>query len=240
MNNKNIFIYPNRYLEYYQKIICQDIILKEPYSCFMELPKLDKLVIHTTSKYYVQDEKNIFPPFLGLEMVSGQKPKLNYAHKSISTFKLREKQLISSKVDLRNMNLYKFLDKLITIILPITRTSSGIKKQSFQKQTFSRAYESRFEGVNLFKQPLFFSVPPKEARKNDKNKKNKKTPSTLQSRVGAYHFGLQNLLIFPELETRYQLFEKDVGIDVSIIIKNSSSENNLLLLLTAFQFPLER
>ena len=231
MNNKNIFIYPNRYLEYYQKIICQDIILKEPYSCFMELPKLDKLVIHTTSKYYVQDEKNIFPPFLGLEMVSGQKPKLNYAHKSISTFKLREKQLISSKVDLRNMNLYNFLDKLITIILPITRTFSGIKKQSFQKQTFSRA---KFEGVNLFKQPLFFSVAPLEARKNDKNKKNKKTP------LRAYHFGLQNLLIFPELETRYQLFEKDVGIDVSIIIKNSSSENTLLLLLTAFQFPLER
>lgn len=239
MNNKNIFIYPNRYLEYYQKIICQDIILKEPYSCFMELPKLDKLVIHTTSKYYVQDEKNIFPPFLGLEMVSGQKPKLNYAHKSISTFKLREKQLISSKVDLRNINLYNFLDKLITIILPITRTFSGIKKQSFQKKTFSSGGR---EGINLFKQgiqPLFFSAPPsllRTARKNPsaKNKKNKKTP------LRAYHFGLQNLLIFPELETRYQLFEKDVGIDVSIIIKNSSSENTLLLLLTAFQLPLER
>lgn len=213
MNINNTFISPNRYKEYYEKVICQDLILKQSYSCFMELPKLEKLLIHTTSKYYVQDEKNIFSPFLGLEMVSGQKPKLNYARKSISTFKLREKQLISCKVDLRNQNLYYFLEKLITIILPITRTFSGIKK--LKKQSFQK------KGRIAYLDPM----RSKTSRREEGGR--------------GYHFGLQNLLTFPELETRYQLFEKDIGVDISFVIKNSSIEKRFLLL-TAFQFPCER
>lgn len=115
---------------YYRQIVCRDLILKYNYKTIMELPSLNKIVVNTTSKAYVTDKKYIIPALTALEMITGQKLKINQAKKSIATFKLRQGQPIGCKVTLRNINLYTFLYKLIMIILPRSRDFTGVSKES--------------------------------------------------------------------------------------------------------------
>ena len=129
MNKKNPFkssiSYRLRLSCYYREVISQDFIYKQNYQTIMELPKIEKLVINSTSKSFIEDRKNITKTLLGLEMISGQKLKISTALKSIAGFKIRQGQTIGCKVTLRKHSLSGFLDKLILVILPRFNNFTG-------------------------------------------------------------------------------------------------------------------
>lgn len=151
----------NRFKLYYDHVICQDLILKQNYSTIFQLPSFKKVIINTSSKLYLIDKKYIAPSILGVELITGQKPKLTYAKKSIASFKIRENQLLGCKVTLRGAPLYLFLELVVTIILPRLRDFSGISLKSFDKYgNFSLGFsnlmifpelENHFEFFELFK-----------------------------------------------------------------------------------------
>jgi large subunit ribosomal protein L5 len=116
----------NRFYTHYKETISYDLILKKNIENLLEIPKLKKIILNTTSKVIVYDKKYIIPGLIALEILSGQKQKRTSAHKSISGFKLRENQIIGCKVDLRGELMFHFLEKLITIVLPRVRNFRGI------------------------------------------------------------------------------------------------------------------
>lgn len=116
----------NRFYTHYKETISYDLILKKNIENILEIPKLEKIILNTTSKVIAHDKKYIIPGLIALEIISGQKQKTTAAHKSISGFKLRENQIIGCKVDLRGELMFHFLEKLITIVLPRIRNFRGI------------------------------------------------------------------------------------------------------------------
>ena len=116
----------NRFYTHYKETISYDLILKKNIENILEIPKLEKIILNTTSKVIAHDKKYIIPGLIALEIISGQKQKTTAAHKSISGFKLRENQIIGCKVDLRGELMFHFLEKLITIVLPRVRNFRGI------------------------------------------------------------------------------------------------------------------
>lgn len=120
-NNKSSeffsLLYTDTALErYYQNIVCQDLCLKQNYKNIMECAALDKIVCNTSSKFYASDKELILPAITALEMITGQKPKYTCAKKSISTFKLRQFQILGCKNSLRKTKMYRFLEKYIAIV----------------------------------------------------------------------------------------------------------------------------
>jgi large subunit ribosomal protein L5 len=115
--------------KYYKKVVAYDLLLKQNYTSIMQLPRLDKLVVNTTSKIYINDKKYIIFTLAALELISGQKPQLTYARKSIANFKVRQDQIIGCRVSLRENLMYTFLDKLSKIVFPRLRDYSNKKKQ---------------------------------------------------------------------------------------------------------------
>ena len=86
-----------RIQSYYREIISQDLIYKQNIHNIMQLPSIEKMVINSTSKSFIEDRKNITPTLLGLEMICGQKLKISVAEKSIAGFKIRQGQTIGCK-----------------------------------------------------------------------------------------------------------------------------------------------
>lgn len=111
---------------YYRKILTHDLVLKQNFTNIMQIPRLDKIILNTTSKNYSNEKKNILFTLAALELISGQKPQLTYAKKSLANFKIREHQILGCKVVLRKTLMYAFLDKLSKVILP--RIRDTIKK----------------------------------------------------------------------------------------------------------------
>lgn len=113
--------------KYYQNILAYDLILKQNYTSIMQLPRVEKILLNTTSKTYVTDKKYILFTLAALELLSGQKPQLTYAQKSIANFKIRQHQIMGCRVVLRENQMYTFLDKLSKIIFPRIRDYSKRK-----------------------------------------------------------------------------------------------------------------
>jgi large subunit ribosomal protein L5 len=95
------------------------------------IPKLDKIVINIGVGEGVADRKKVEKAVEELTKISGQKPVVTKAKKSIATFKLREGMAIGCKVTLRRDRMYEFLDRLITIALPRVRDFRGVPVNSF-------------------------------------------------------------------------------------------------------------
>ena len=107
--------------------------LKEKYSYknVMEVPKLEKIVVNIGCGDATTNSKLLEAAMKDLEIITGQKPVVTKAKKSIAGFKLREGQAIGCKVTLRGENMYNFLDKLISITLPRVRDFRGISNKAF-------------------------------------------------------------------------------------------------------------
>lgn len=101
------------------------------YKNSMQIPKLDKVVINVGVGEAVQDKKKIDKVFKEITAISGQKPVVTRARKSIAGFKLRDGMPIGVKVTLRSDRMYEFLDRLITIALPRVRDFQGVNPKSF-------------------------------------------------------------------------------------------------------------
>jgi large subunit ribosomal protein L5 len=97
----------------------------------MEVPKLEKIVINMGVGDATGNSKLIEAAVKDLELISGQKPVVTKARKSIAGFKLREGQSIGCKVTLRGNNMYNFMDKLVSIGLPRVRDFRGVSPKAF-------------------------------------------------------------------------------------------------------------
>ena len=107
--------------------------LKEKYNykSIMEVPKLEKIVVNIGVGDATTNSKLLDAAVAELELITGQKPVVTKARKSIAGFKLREGQAIGCKVTLRSENMYTFLDKLIAIGLPRVRDFRGVSPKGF-------------------------------------------------------------------------------------------------------------
>ncbi len=101
------------------------------YSSVMECPKLDKIVINMGVGDAIANPKALEEAIEELTLISGQKPVVTKAKKSIANFKLREGMSIGCKVTLRGERMYDFFDKLISIALPRVRDFRGVSKTAF-------------------------------------------------------------------------------------------------------------
>lgn len=97
----------------------------------MAVPKLLKIVVNMGIKDALLDKKNIEKGTLALSQITGQKPKVNVAKKSISSFKLKEGDKIGLMTTLRGKRMYDFFEKLTTIVVPRLRDFHGIEKEGF-------------------------------------------------------------------------------------------------------------
>ena len=121
----------NSLKEKYNDVIKKDLMEKFNYSSVMESPKLEKIVINIGVGEASHDSKFIEAAVDDLETITGQKPIITKAKKSIAGFKLREGQSIGTKVTLRGENMYNFMDKLIRVALPRVRDFRGISPKAF-------------------------------------------------------------------------------------------------------------
>jgi large subunit ribosomal protein L5 len=115
----------------YKDEIAPKLKEKFNYSNVMQIPKLEKIVINMGLGEAVTDSKIIDEAVKDLETITGQKPVVTIARKSISNFKLREGMKIGAKVTLRKSIMYEFLDRLVSVALPRVRDFRGISDKSF-------------------------------------------------------------------------------------------------------------
>jgi large subunit ribosomal protein L5 len=101
------------------------------YSNEMQVPKLEKIVINMGVGEASQDKKKIESALEEMTLISGQKPIITRARKSIATYKLRDGMIVGCKVTLRGNRMYEFLDRLVNIALPRVRDFRGISPKSF-------------------------------------------------------------------------------------------------------------
>lgn len=121
----------NHLKEKYQNEIKKELKEKFNYKSVMEIPKLEKIVINMGVGDAVNDRKLLDAAVKDLETISGQRPVITKAKKSISSFKLREGMPIGCKVTLRGDKMYEFLEKLIQISLPRVHDFRGISNRAF-------------------------------------------------------------------------------------------------------------
>ena len=121
----------NRLKEKYSKEVVPSLMDKFNYSSVMQAPKVDKIVINMGVGDAVSNAKNLDKAVEELQLISGQKPLITKAKKSIAGFKVREGQAIGCKVTLRGERMYEFLDKLFNISLPRVRDFRGVNPNAF-------------------------------------------------------------------------------------------------------------
>ncbi|KRO05163.1 50S ribosomal protein L5 [Levilactobacillus parabrevis] len=97
----------------------------------MQTPKIEKIVLNMGVGDAVTNAKNLDEAVEELGLISGQKPLVTKAKKSIATFRLREGMSIGAKVTLRGDRMYEFLDKLINVSLPRVRDFHGVSSRAF-------------------------------------------------------------------------------------------------------------
>ena len=121
----------NRLQERYTNEITKNLMKKFGYKSTMQIPKMEKIVINIGVGDAVNNSKFLKEAVEELTLISGQKPIVTTAKKSIAGFKVREGQAIGCKVTLRSERMYEFLDKLVSISLPRVRDFRGVPKNSF-------------------------------------------------------------------------------------------------------------
>ncbi|MFD1456208.1 50S ribosomal protein L5 [Levilactobacillus lanxiensis] len=111
--------------------ITPSLVEKFSYSSVMQTPKIEKIVLNMGVGDAVSNAKNLDEAVEELGLISGQKPLVTKAKKSIATFRLREGMSIGAKVTLRGDRMYEFLDKLINVSLPRVRDFRGVSTRAF-------------------------------------------------------------------------------------------------------------
>lgn len=120
-----------RLKEKYSQVVVPQLVKEFNYKTVMQAPRLEKIVINVGAGEAAQDHKVIDDVVRELTLITGQKPVVTKARKSVSNFKVREGMPIGVKVTLRGERMYYFLDKLISITLPRVRDFRGISNDSF-------------------------------------------------------------------------------------------------------------
>ncbi len=121
----------SRLKEKFQKEITPALMSKFEYSSVMQVPEVHKVVINMGIGDAVQNAKALDAAVEELTLISGQKPVVTKAKKSIAGFRLREEMPIGAKVTLRGERMYEFLDKLVSVSLPRVRDFRGVSNRAF-------------------------------------------------------------------------------------------------------------
>lgn len=121
----------NRLKEKYLNEVVPSLKEKYNYTTIMSVPKLEKIVVNIGVGDATTNSKMLDAAVADLTAITGQKPVITKAKKSIAGFHVREGQSIGCKVTLRGDNMYNFMDKLISISLPRVRDFRGISKKAF-------------------------------------------------------------------------------------------------------------
>src|SRR5579872_874123 len=121
----------NRLKEKYDKEVRKQLQERFGYKNVNQIPKLEKVVINMSVGEAISNGKALDAAVSEMQAISGQKPVVTKAKKSIAAFKLREGMNIGAKVTLRGDRMYVFLDKLFNIVLPRIRDFRGLPRKSF-------------------------------------------------------------------------------------------------------------
>lgn len=121
----------NRLQERYVEEIRPQLVEKFEYTSIMQAPRIEKVVVNMGVGDAVDNSKVLDEAVEEMTLITGQKPVINKAKKSIANFKLREGMPIGCKVTLRGNRMYDFLDKLISIALPRVRDFQGVSPKAF-------------------------------------------------------------------------------------------------------------
>lgn len=121
----------NRLMVQYKEQVVPKLMEKFGYSTVMEVPKIVKIVVNMGIGDSISNSKLLDAAVEDLGTITGQKPLVTKAKKSIAVFKIREKMPIGAKVTLRGERMYEFLDKLVTVSLPRVRDFRGVNPNSF-------------------------------------------------------------------------------------------------------------
>ena len=121
----------NRLRQKYENEVKNQMVEKFGYKSVMQIPTIDKIVINMGIGDAVSNSKVLDEAVAELALITGQKPVITRANKSIAGFRLREGMPIGCKVTLRGERMYDFLDKLVSVSLPRVRDFRGVSKKSF-------------------------------------------------------------------------------------------------------------
>ena len=123
--------YTPRLADKYKNDVVPALMKKFGYKTVMQAPKLSKICLNRGVNGAVADKKLVDIAIDELSMVTGQKAVATMSKKDISNFKLRKDMPIGARVTLRGVNMYEFLDRLVSVSLPRVRDFKGISDKSF-------------------------------------------------------------------------------------------------------------
>ena len=169
----------SRLREHYKSEIVPALIKHFNYQNVMAVPRLEKIVVNMGLGEAIQNSKILDSAVVELGTITGQRPIITHAKKSIANFKLREKMPIGAAVTLRGERMYEFVDRLISLALPRVRDFRGIPTRSFDGR-------------------------------------------------GNYTLGLQDQLIFPEID--YSKVDKIKGMNVTLVTTAKTDDEGRELL----------
>ena len=175
-----------RLREDFEARIIKDLQKQFGYKSIMAVPRFTKVTLNMGVVEAVTDKKVMGFAVNDMTAISGQKPVVTHAKKSIAGFKIREEMPIGCKVTLRRERMYDFLERLIDVALPRVRDFRGLNPKGFDGR-------------------------------------------------GNYSFGIQEQIVFPEIE--YDKIDKIRGLDIAFTT-TAKTDEEALALLTAFNFPL--
>ncbi len=121
----------NRLKEIYKEEIAPALFEEMGYENVMQVPKIEKIVVNIGVGEALDNPKALDEAVRDLTTITGQKPVVTKAKKSIANFKLREGRIIGTKVTLRGDRMWAFLDRLVNVALPRVRDFRGISPDSF-------------------------------------------------------------------------------------------------------------
>ena len=120
-----------RLKDYYRDTVIPQLTAQFGYKSVMEVPRIQKITLNMGVGEAVADKKVMEHAVGDMQKIAGQKPVVTKAKKSIAGFKIREGYPVGCKVTLRNVRMYEFLDRLVSIAIPRIRDFRGISGKSF-------------------------------------------------------------------------------------------------------------
>lgn len=120
-----------RLKDYYRETVVGELTGKFGYANPMQVPRLKKITVNMGVGEAVADKKAMENAVADLARVTGQKPIVTNARKSVASFKIRDGYPVGCKVTLRRERMYEFLDRLISVSLPRVRDFRGVSRKSF-------------------------------------------------------------------------------------------------------------
>ncbi|MCX8021955.1 MAG: 50S ribosomal protein L5 [Syntrophorhabdaceae bacterium] len=118
-------------MEYYEKEVVPALMQRFKYKNVMEIPRMEKIVVNVGVGEAIQNVKALDAASGDIALITGQKPVITKAKKSIASFKLRAGMSIGCMVTLRRERMYEFFHKLVFIVLPRVRDFKGVSPKSF-------------------------------------------------------------------------------------------------------------